>query len=98
MDTSGIDAKESSRPGSTSKENKKEAELVEEIAEETVHGGLSEDDIAVISPYYDQVDLIEQKIRREDLEIKTIDGFQGHEKELVIILLTRSNEEGRSAS
>lgn len=94
IDTTGIDAKESSRPGSTSKQNQEEAEIVQEISEETLHAGLSENDIAVIAPYDDQVDLIEQKIRRENLEIKTVDGFQGREKEEIIISLTRSNDRG----
>lgn len=94
IDTKGVDASESSRPGSTSKENEREAELVEEIAKEALHGGLEEEQISVITPYTDQSELIEQKIRRQGMEIKTVDGFQGREKEAVIISLVRSNERG----
>lgn len=50
-------------------------------------------DIAVINPYKDQVDLLNRKFNDEDPEIKTVDGFQGREKEAVLISLTRSNKE-----
>jgi superfamily I DNA and/or RNA helicase len=51
--------------------------------------------IAVITPYDAQV----QKIRAlladlPDLEVDTVDGFQGREKEAVVVSLVRSNESG----
>ena len=53
-----------------------------------------------------QVDLIRQRVRAlslspgsngsgSELEVRTVDGFQGREKEAVIISLTRSNEKGK---
>lgn len=91
VDTAGRDASERTRQGSTSKENPEEALIVEQLVYNLFGSGMIEDDIAVISPYHDQVDLIDQKIDLEDLEIKSVDGFQGREKEVVIISLTRSN-------
>jgi superfamily I DNA and/or RNA helicase len=50
--------------------------------------------IAVISPYDDQVDRIEQRLDVDGLEVDTVDGFQGREKEVVLVSLVRSNDRG----
>lgn len=91
VDTRNIDAKERSKQGSTSKENPEEALLVAKMADNLLRAGMAPTDIAVISPYHDQVDLLDRKIKMEDLEVKTVDAFQGREKEAVLISLTRSN-------
>jgi predicted DNA helicase len=92
VDTAGRDAAERTKQGSTSKENPEEALLVTQITDNLLQSGMQPEDIAVISPYKDQVDLLERKIDTENLEIKSVDGFQGREKEVVIISLTRSNK------
>jgi len=52
-------------------------------------------DIAVISPYDAQVQKLRELLRDVfDLEIDTVDGFQGREKEAVVVSLVRSNPEG----
>ena len=91
VDTSAMDARERSRQGSTSKENPDEALLVAKLTDNLLRSGMAAEDIAVISPYSDQVDLMDRKIDVEDVEVKTVDGFQGREKEVVLISLTRSN-------
>lgn len=93
VDTVDIEAGERTRKGSTSKENPKEAELVESIVFRLLDKGLEPVDIAVITPYDDQVDLIDRELDLEDLEVDTVDGFQGREKEAVILSLVRSNSE-----
>ncbi len=95
VDTAGRDASERIRQGSTSKENPEEALLVAHMADNLLRSGMQPEDIAVISPYKDQVDLLDRKIDTENLEIKSVDGFQGREKEVVIISLTRSNKNRR---
>ncbi|PAU95892.1 IGHMBP2 family helicase [Aliifodinibius salipaludis] len=94
VDTAGRDAAERTKQGSTSKENPEEALLVAKMADNLLRSGVQPEDIAVISPYKDQVDLLDRKIDTENLETKSVDGFQGREKEVVIISLTRSNKNG----
>ena len=51
--------------------------------------------IAVISPYDAQVQRLRQLLDDvADLEIDTVDGFQGREKEAVVVSLVRSNPDG----
>lgn len=54
----------------------------------------------VIKPLFMfQVDLLRQKLSNDypDLEIKSVDGFQGREKEAVLLSLVRSNRKGEAA-
>ncbi len=93
IDTGGSETfKERTRRGSTSKENAGEAKSVEGIAERLLSLGVKPEDIAIISPYDDQVALIRKELRVEGLEIKTVDGFQGREKEVVIVSFVRCNK------
>ena len=95
IDTRGSETfAERTRRGSTSKENAGEAKLVKEIAERLLRMGIKPADIAIISPYDDQVALIKQALRVDALEVKTVDGFQGREKEVVIVSFVRSNKSG----
>ncbi|KAJ9077418.1 DNA-binding protein SMUBP-2 [Entomophthora muscae] len=52
--------------------------------------------IAVISPYNAQVSLLKDKLsdRFCGIEIGSVDGFQGQEREAVLVSLVRSNPEG----
>lgn len=47
----------------------------------------------MISPYSSQVSLLKQKIHKKypKIEISTVDGFQGREKEVILLSLVRSN-------
>ncbi|HEU4732369.1 MAG TPA: AAA domain-containing protein, partial [Kofleriaceae bacterium] len=59
--------------------------------------GLAPTDIAVIAAYSAQARRLRELLRAEraaGLEIGTVDGFQGREKEAVIVDLVRSNELG----
>ncbi|MFB6147876.1 MAG: AAA domain-containing protein, partial [Candidatus Nanohaloarchaea archaeon] len=85
VDTACIEAGERTPQGSTSKENPEEAEIVSSMVDELLDAGLEGEQVAVISPYDDQVDLLSRKIDYEDLEVDTVDGFQGREKEAVLL-------------
>jgi predicted DNA helicase len=82
------------KKGSTSRHNPGEAKLVKDIAERLLNIGIKPEDLAIISPYDDQVALIKRMLRVDGLEIKTVDGFQGREKEVVIVSFVRSNKSG----
>ncbi len=91
MDTEG---REKQRKGSTSFYNEEEARLCKKLVEYLLKVGLKAEDIGVISPYEDQVNFLEELIKIENLEIKTVDGFQGREKEVIIISFVRANPYG----
>ena len=59
--------------------------------------GVVASDAAVITPYLAQVRLLRGALRGEvdaGLEVDTVDGFQGREKEAVVVDLVRSNDDG----
>jgi ATP-dependent RNA/DNA helicase IGHMBP2 len=55
--------------------------------------GVRAEDIAVITPYLAQVRLLRAALDSV-VEIDTVDGFQGREKEAVVVDLVRSNDDG----
>ena len=71
--------------------NQSEADIATSIAKFYLGTGINPKDIGIISPYADQVNLIQEKI---PIEVKSVDGFQGREKEIIIISTVRSNENG----
>ncbi len=71
--------------------NKLEAGICLELAEDYIKKGVKENQIGIISPYADQVKLISEKT---SIEVKSVDGFQGREKEIIIISTVRSNNNG----
>ena len=94
LDTADLDGGERQRPGSTSRENRTESEIVAKVASPLLDS-LEPREIGVISPYDDQVDLLRSRLGEEELEVKTVDGFQGREKEVIIISFVRSNPENQ---
>ena len=60
-------------------------------------------DVGIISPYRAQVQLLRHLLRqneylkpfRRNITINTVDGFQGQERDIIVISLVRSNEEGQ---
>ncbi len=92
---------EQRKHGSTSAENLVEAEMIMELLRkmELQYANRKEQispiSIGVISFYYDQVTLIRQMIRAEsfhaiDVEVNTVDRFQGKEKEIIFVSLVRN--------
>ncbi|MFO7968421.1 MAG: IGHMBP2 family helicase [Archaeoglobaceae archaeon] len=93
VDTEGV-YEEKVAKGSTSRHNPGEATIVQNIVKKLVDLDVDPHSIGVISPYYDQIDLLLKNIRHEGLEIKTVDGFQGREKDVILLSLVRSNQRG----
>lgn len=94
IDSAGAGWDEEIEPDGLSKRNIQEAELVLRKITELQDAGLRGRDIAVIAPYAAQVRWLRQNSPDERVEIDTVDGFQGREKEAVIISMVRSNAEG----
>jgi Superfamily I DNA and RNA helicases and helicase subunits len=60
-------------------------------------------DVGVISPYRAQVQYLKQLIRRHEffkpfrhlITVNTVDGFQGQERDIILISMVRSNDDGQ---
>ena len=60
-------------------------------------------DVGIISPYRAQVQLLRQLLRKNEslkpfrrfITVNTVDGFQGQERDIIVISLVRSNDEGQ---
>ena len=94
IDTAGASYDEESDPDGDSHFNPLEADLVIRKTNELLEAGLSPEQIAVITPYSAQVRLLRQRMKHPGIEIDSVDGFQGREKEAVLVSLVRSNPEG----
>uniref|UniRef100_A0A2K6SNB1 DNA-binding protein SMUBP-2 n=1 Tax=Saimiri boliviensis boliviensis TaxID=39432 RepID=A0A2K6SNB1_SAIBB len=96
VDTAGCGLFELEEEDEQSKGNPGEVRLVSLHIQALVDAGVPARDIAVVSPYNLQVDLLRQSLahRYPELEIKSVDGFQGREKEAVILSFVRSNRKG----
>jgi predicted DNA helicase len=95
IDSAGASYDEELEPDGESRRNPQEAALVARQVERLCASGLSPADIAVITPYAAQARLLREQLSNAwpDLEIDTVDGFQGREKEAVVVSLVRSNSD-----
>ena len=94
VDTSGADWTEELDPNGESKLNPREAIWILKQVDALLAAGLLPDQIAVIAPYSAQVRFLRDRCTSNGVEIDTVDGFQGREKEAVLISLVRSNSQG----
>ncbi|KXN86785.1 DNA replication ATP-dependent helicase/nuclease DNA2 [Leucoagaricus sp. SymC.cos] len=95
VDTDGIPGYES-RAGDLI-QNEIEAELVKQVTETLILGGVSPDQVGIITLYRQQVKLISHLLGgRKDVEILTADRSQGRDKDVVMFSMVRSNDEGRT--
>ena len=109
IDTGEFDGKEEFVGESFGRVNKEEAELTlltlqqyfekigkERILEERI-------DVGVISPYRAQVQYLRRLLKKREffkpyrhlISVNTVDGFQGQERDVILISLVRSNDEGQ---
>ncbi|WP_297464353.1 IGHMBP2 family helicase [Thermococcus sp.] len=94
VDTAALENRfERQRRGSESRENPVEAELVKKAVDGLLEMGVKPEWVGVITPYDDQRDLI-GSLLPDGVEVKTVDGYQGREKEAIVLSLVRSNELG----
>lgn len=94
IDTAGASFDEQLEPDGESRWNPQEAEIVIRLVHGLLNLGVQASDIGVISPYAAQVRYLRERLLVPLLEIDTIDGFQGREKEAIVVSLVRSNSNG----
>ena len=94
LDTAGRGFEEALELGSESRFNREEAEFLANYLKQLLETGVKPEEIAVISPYSAQVRLLSSLIANSKIEVDSVDGFQGREKEVVLLSLVRSNVEG----
>ncbi len=94
IDTAGAGFDEEVEPDGESRLNRQEAALVGRKVQGLLDSGVVARDIAVIAPYAAQVRLLREQLSISGLEIDSVDGFQGREKEAVVISLVRANPQG----
>lgn len=109
INTEGMDRNEEFVGENYGRINKPEAELsIAQLKEYITKIGrerfLSERiDVGLISPYKAQVQYLRRLVRndaffkpyRQAITINTVDGFQGQERDVILISLVRANEEGQ---
>ena len=93
IDTAGCDMFESTNV-SGSRYNEGEATLVQRHVQNLIKIGLKEAEIAIITPYNGQVEVLKNMLLGDfpKLEIRSVDGFQGGEREAVVLSLVRSSD------
>ena len=98
IDTAGCDMYETVNAAG-SRYNDGEAQIVAKHVQALLAMGLKQEEIAVISPYNGQVELLRTVLLLDapKLEIRSVDGFQGGEREAVVLSLVRSSDRGGSA-
>ena len=109
IDTSDIDAREEFVGETFGRINKTEAELtlavLQHYFEKVGRTRILEEriDVGIISPYRAQVQYLRQLIRKREffkpyrqlISVNTVDGFQGQERDVILISLVRANNEGQ---
>jgi regulator of nonsense transcripts 1 len=92
-----VDGDELLSPDGASKENAAEAAWVVKILMGFVDdGGLELTDIGIVTPYAGQVRAIRDMLPEsmQGVEVRTVDGYQGREKDVIIFSCVRSNSDG----
>lgn len=93
IDTAGSGHDEQIEPDGESRFNAGEGEIVCGQVRQLLECGVSAADIAVITPYAAQVRHLRESLAALGVDVDTVDGFQGREREAVVISLVRSNRD-----
>ena len=109
VDTSELDCKEEFVGESYGRINRSEAQLtlktLEEFFDKVGKQRVLEErlDVGIISPYRAQVQYLRRLIKQSEyfkplrslITVNTVDGFQGQERDIIVISLVRDNDEGQ---
>ena len=91
IDTCNTDITEQRTDNGSGVTNEEEAELVVSYAKDLLASGVDKNDIGIITPYNKQVFLLRDKLKGTEIDVSTVDGFQGYEREIIILSMVRSN-------
>jgi hypothetical protein len=95
IDTAGASYDEELEEDTGSRKNPQEAGLAARKVRQLLEAGVNPTQIGLITPYSAQVRLLRELLGNvPGLEVDSVDGFQGREKEAVVVSLVRSNPEG----
>lgn len=88
------DESSTKKPSSSSHSNPLEAALTINYVRSLLAAGVQDTEIAVITPYNGQLSLLSSALRADypGLELGSVDGFQGREKEAIVFSFVRSND------
>ncbi|HIP93244.1 MAG TPA: IGHMBP2 family helicase [Desulfurobacteriaceae bacterium] len=91
-----IRGKEKQEKLSKSYYNKKEVNKIVDLTTKLIDLKVNPQDIGIITPYLAQVKQIKKAFEKNKIfvEVNTVDGFQGKEKEVILISFVRSNSKG----
>lgn len=89
IDTAGAGYEEQAEGTSTT--NPEEAAFIVRHIKSMNYANVS---VAVIAPYKEQVNVLKDLLAGTAVEVNTVDGFQGQERDVIYISLTRSNADG----
>jgi superfamily I DNA and/or RNA helicase len=71
-------------------ENRFEALLVTQIIKSLLNNNVNPSEIGVITPYKKHKKIIIKYLENNEVEVNTVDGFQGREKDIIIMSFCRS--------
>lgn len=97
IDTAGAAMEERQNEGTESRDNPGEAKIIEKWIRLLLSLGVASKDVGVVTPYAAQVAHLNQSLAEcvaEGLEIDSVDGFQGREKDVILVSAVRSNASG----
>jgi superfamily I DNA and/or RNA helicase len=95
VDTAGAGYDEAWNDLLESRENEGEAKLALYLFGQLREAGIEAHELALLTPYVAQARLLRSLVGDDrSVEIGSIDGFQGREKEVIILSLVRSNPQG----
>ncbi|XP_064613334.1 DNA replication ATP-dependent helicase/nuclease DNA2-like [Liolophura sinensis] len=100
LDTNKVPAPESKDSTGLIK-NDVEAELVTVLVKAFVMAGVDPDEIGVIAPYRNQVKVIQSMLNscnHGDIEVNTVDQYQGRDKSVIIISFVKSSTSDNAAA
>lgn len=96
IDTAGCGFEEKSAGEGFSIWNEGELGIAQKRLNELVQTTENKESIGIISPYREQVNRLRSTLgNNKRVRCSTVDGFQGQEKDAIILSLVRSNQEGK---